>query len=96
MSTNENGYRTIPLKNAAMAKLRMWVFCASGVLKTIDGREFMDDCHPLKSLAPRDVVARAIDGEMKKSGAERAIPALSVTTTCVPPSEVGSGSVAAD
>jgi L-aspartate oxidase len=41
-----------------------------GVLKTIDGREFMDACHPLKSLAPRDIVARAIDGEMKKSGAD--------------------------
>ncbi|MEY2466796.1 MAG: L-aspartate oxidase [Verrucomicrobiota bacterium] len=40
-----------------------------GVLKTIDGREFMDKYHPLKSLAPRDVVARAIDSEMKKSGA---------------------------
>jgi len=39
-----------------------------GVLKTIDGREFMDQYHPLKSLAPRDVVARAIDNEMKKSG----------------------------
>src|SRR5665213_2102672 len=41
-----------------------------GVLKTLDGREFMDAHHPLKSLAPRDVVARAIDSEMKKSGAE--------------------------
>ena len=39
------------------------------VLKTLDGREFMDQYHPLKSLAPRDVVARAIDSEMKKSGA---------------------------
>jgi L-aspartate oxidase len=39
-----------------------------GVLKTIDGRAFMDDYHPLKSLAPRDIVARAIDSEMKKSG----------------------------
>src|SRR5215813_11927581 len=27
-----------------------------GVLKTIEGREFMDKYHPLKSLAPRDVV----------------------------------------
>jgi L-aspartate oxidase len=41
-----------------------------GVLKTVDGVEFMDKYHPLKSLAPRDVVARAIDSEMKKSGAE--------------------------
>lgn len=40
-----------------------------GVLKTPDGRPFMDEYHPLKSLAPRDVVARAIDHEMKKSGA---------------------------
>ena len=41
-----------------------------GILKTLDGKEFMDAYHPLKSLAPRDVVARAIDSEMKKSGAE--------------------------
>jgi L-aspartate oxidase len=41
-----------------------------GILKTLDGREFMDACHPLKSLAPRDIVARAIDSEMKKSGAD--------------------------
>jgi L-aspartate oxidase len=41
-----------------------------GILKTFDGAEFMDAYHPLKSLAPRDVVARAIDREMKKSGAE--------------------------
>jgi L-aspartate oxidase len=41
-----------------------------GVLKTIGEVEFMDQHHPLKSLAPRDVVARAIDGEMKRSGAD--------------------------
>ena len=41
-----------------------------GVLKTIHGVEFMDKYHPLKSLAPRDIVARAIDSEMKKSGAD--------------------------
>ncbi|UDQ96784.1 L-aspartate oxidase [Lentisphaerota bacterium WC36G] len=32
--------------------------------------EFMDKYHELKSLAPRDVVARAIDNEMKISGQE--------------------------
>jgi L-aspartate oxidase len=41
-----------------------------GVLMSLDGRQFMDDYHALKSLAPRDVVARAIDSEMKKSGAD--------------------------
>src|SRR2546423_12294751 len=41
-----------------------------GVLKNIQGAEFMDDYHPLKSLAPRDIVARAIDTEMKKSGTD--------------------------
>jgi L-aspartate oxidase len=41
-----------------------------GVLKSLEGREFMQEYHPLKSLAPRDIVARAIDSEMKKSGAE--------------------------
>jgi L-aspartate oxidase len=40
-----------------------------GLLKTLAGVEFMDAYHPLKSLAPRDIVARAIDNEMKKSGA---------------------------
>jgi L-aspartate oxidase len=38
------------------------------VLKDARGREFMDKYHPMKSLAPRDIVARAIDKEMKKSG----------------------------
>ncbi len=41
-----------------------------GILKSIDGVQFMDKYHPLKSLAPRDVVARAIDSEMKRSGAD--------------------------
>jgi L-aspartate oxidase len=41
-----------------------------GILKSIDGVPFMDTYHPLKSLAPRDIVARAIDSEMKRSGAD--------------------------
>src|SRR5277367_1016227 len=44
-----------------------------GILKTLDGKEFMDGVHPLKSLAPRDIVARAIDSEMKKSGADHVL-----------------------
>ena len=41
-----------------------------GVLKSLAGVEFMEGHHPLKSLAPRDIVARAIDSEMKRSGAD--------------------------
>lgn len=38
------------------------------ILKNSVGEEFMDKYHPMKSLAPRDVVARAIDREIKVSG----------------------------
>jgi L-aspartate oxidase len=41
-----------------------------GVLKLATGETFMEHYHPLKSLGPRDVVARAIDNELKKSGAD--------------------------
>jgi len=39
-----------------------------GVLRNQIGAAFMDDAHPLGSLAPRDVVARAIDRELKDRG----------------------------
>lgn len=38
------------------------------VLKTLAGDEFMSRHHPMASLAPRDIVARAIDIEMKRTG----------------------------
>ncbi len=37
-------------------------------LKDRNGRAFMNEYHPMASLAPRDVVARAIDQEMKRAG----------------------------
>jgi len=38
-------------------------------LRNADGDRFMERYHPLKELAPRDVVARAIVAEMKRTGA---------------------------
>ena len=39
------------------------------VLRNLAGKAFMAGHHPQADLAPRDVVARAIDEEMKRSGA---------------------------
>ncbi len=41
-----------------------------GILIDKRGRRFMEDFHPLRELAPRDVVARAIDKVLKDTGDE--------------------------
>lgn len=38
------------------------------ILRLQNGEEFMDKYHPMKSLAPRDITARAIHREMTKRG----------------------------
>ena len=41
-----------------------------GILRNATGEAFMEKYDPRKDLAPRDIVARAIDSEMKISGSE--------------------------
>ena len=44
-----------------------------GVLRNLAGEAFMARHHPMADLAPRDVVARAIDSELKRSGDDYAL-----------------------
>ncbi|MBI5857901.1 MAG: L-aspartate oxidase [Sphingobacteriales bacterium] len=41
-----------------------------GILRNMNGEAFMEKYDTRKDLAPRDIVARAIDSEMKKTGSE--------------------------
>lgn len=43
------------------------------MLKSITGERFMKHYSPQMELAPRDIVARAIDSEMKRSGADHVL-----------------------
>lgn len=44
-----------------------------GKLKLMNGKRFMPQYHRLAELAPRDIVARAIDFELKRSGNDHAL-----------------------
>jgi len=42
-----------------------------GILRNVEGYRFMPDYNPKAELAPRDIVARSLVSEMKKTGSER-------------------------
>jgi len=55
-----------------------------GKLRLSSGEQFMERYHPMRELAPRDVVARAIDMELKRSGQ----PRVYLDVTHLPPGKV--------
>jgi L-aspartate oxidase len=55
-----------------------------GILRTIGGYRFMPRVHPMAELAPRDIVARAIDAEMKRRGD----PYVLLDVTHLPPAVI--------
>jgi L-aspartate oxidase len=52
-----------------------------GILRNVEGRCFMTDYHPQGDMAPRDIVARSILYEMKKTRSEKVF----LDTTHLPP-----------
>ena len=55
-----------------------------GVLRNGEGRAFMADYHPAGDLAPRDVVARGILSQMRRTGSDR----VYLDVTHLPPHKV--------
>ena len=57
-----------------------------GILRNVDGKRFMTDYTPQAELAPRDIVARSIVAEMRKTGSDRVfldvthLPPVKITT----------------